>query len=58
VIESSGGEEDVKLKAGSLVAYASTTLHRVAPVTKGVRLAAVGWARSWTPLKTLALFLV
>jgi len=48
----------VKLKAGSLVAYASTTLHRVAPVTKGVRLAAVGWARSWTPLKTLALFLV
>ena len=47
VIESTGGEEDVKLPAGSLVAYPSTTLHRVAPVTEGVRLAAVGWARSF-----------
>ena len=47
VIESTGGEEDVKLPAGSLVAYPSTTLHRVAPVTRGVRLAAVGWARSF-----------
>ena len=47
VIESTGGEEDVKLPAGSLVAYPSTTLHRVEPVTQGVRLAAVGWARSF-----------
>ncbi len=47
VIESSGGEEDVKLPAGSLVAYPSTTLHRVQPVTRGERLAAVGWARSF-----------
>lgn len=46
VIETSGGEEDVRLPAGSLVAYPSTTLHRVAEVTKGARLAAVGWARS------------
>jgi PKHD-type hydroxylase len=46
VIETSGGEEDIKLPAGSLVAYPSTTLHRVAPVTRGARLAAVGWARS------------
>lgn len=46
VIETSGGEEDIKLTAGSLVAYPSTTLHRVAPVTRGARLAAVGWARS------------
>jgi PKHD-type hydroxylase len=46
VIESTSGEEDVKLPAGSLVAYPSTTLHRVAPVTRGARLAAVGWARS------------
>jgi len=47
VIETSSGEEDIKLPAGSLVAYPSTTLHRVAEVTKGARLAAVGWARSF-----------
>jgi PKHD-type hydroxylase len=47
VIETSGGEDDIKLPAGSLVGYPSTTLHRVAEVTKGARLAAVGWARSF-----------
>ena len=47
VIETTGGEDDVKLPAGSLVAYPSTTLHRVAPVTRGARLAAVGWVRSY-----------
>jgi PKHD-type hydroxylase len=47
VIEGPDGESDVKLPAGSLVAYPSTTLHRVAPVTEGARLAAVGWARSF-----------
>lgn len=46
IIETSGGEEDVRLPAGSLVVYPSTTLHRVAEVTKGARLAAVGWVRS------------
>ena len=47
VIETVGGEEDIKLRAGHLVAYPSTTLHRVAPVTRGERLAAVGWAQSY-----------
>jgi PKHD-type hydroxylase len=47
VIESSAGEDAVKLEAGSLVAYPSTALHHVAEVTRGVRLAAVGWARSY-----------
>jgi PKHD-type hydroxylase len=47
VIESASGEDAVKLEAGSLVAYPSTALHRVAEVTRGVRLAAVGWARSY-----------
>ncbi len=58
VIETSGGEDDVKLPAGSLVAYPSTTLHRVEPVTKGARLAAVGWARSFIrdPAKRELLF--
>jgi len=47
VIESASGEDAVKLAAGSLVAYPSTTLHHVAEVTRGARLAAVGWARSY-----------
>ncbi len=47
VIESPAGEEDLKLPAGALVAYPSGSLHRVAPVTRGVRLAAVGWVRSF-----------
>ena len=47
VIETASGEDSIKLAAGSLVAYPSTTLHHVAAVTRGVRLAAVGWARSY-----------
>ena len=46
-IESTSGEESFKLAAGSLVAYPSTSLHRVTAVTRGARLAAVGWARSF-----------
>ena len=47
VIESASGDDAVKLEAGHLVAYPSTALHRVAPVTRGERLVAVGWARSF-----------
>jgi PKHD-type hydroxylase len=47
VIETAAGEEDVKLEPGALVAYSSTTLHRVEEVTRGERLAAVGWAQSY-----------
>src|SRR5215831_8743526 len=46
-IESASGEETLKLDAGALVAYSATSLHRVADVTRGARLAAVGWARSF-----------
>ena len=46
VIESAGGEQDVRLPAGSAVVYPTTFLHRVAPVIAGERLAAVTWARS------------
>jgi PKHD-type hydroxylase len=46
-IESALGEECFKLAAGALVAYSATSLHRVADVTRGARLAAVGWARSF-----------
>jgi PKHD-type hydroxylase len=46
VLESAAGEDAIKLEAGSLVTYPSTTLHRVNDVTRGERLAAVGWVRS------------
>jgi PKHD-type hydroxylase len=47
VIETAAGEDAVKLPAGSLIAYPSTSLHRVAEVTHGQRNVAVGWARSF-----------
>jgi PKHD-type hydroxylase len=47
VIDGPAGEDSFKLGAGSAIAYPSTTLHRVAPVTRGQRLAAVGWVRSY-----------
>lgn len=48
-IELAGMTQSVKLPAGSLVLYPSTTLHRVAPVTSGTRLACVGWIESAIP---------
>jgi PKHD-type hydroxylase len=47
VIDTAAGEEAFKLPAGSVVAYTASTLHRVMPVTRGARLAAVGWVRSF-----------
>ena len=46
IIDTASGEESFKLPAGSLVTYPATSLHRVAPVTRGERLAAAGWVRS------------
>jgi PKHD-type hydroxylase len=47
IIETASGEEAFKAAAGALLVYPATSLHRVAPVTRGVRFAAVGWARSF-----------
>jgi len=41
------GGQKIKLPAGSAVVYASTYLHQVTEVTRGVRLAAVTWVQSW-----------
>jgi PKHD-type hydroxylase len=46
VIDAPDAERRVKLPAGSAVVYPSTTLHHVAPVTDGVRLAVIGWVQS------------
>lgn len=47
VIESALGEREVKLDAGDAVLYATSATHRVATVTRGERLAAVGWVQSY-----------
>ena len=46
ILESAGGESGYKLAAGAAVAYPSTSLHRVSPVTAGRREVAVTWAQS------------
>lgn len=47
VLDTAMGEEAIKLPAGSVFTYPATLLHRVAPVSRGRRLAAVGWIRSY-----------
>ena len=46
VIEDTYGPHEVKLAAGDMVLYPADTLHRVSPVTRGVRLAAFFWVQS------------
>ena len=46
VIENDFGSDTVKLDAGGLVVYPSTSQHRVAPVTRGTRTACVFWIQS------------
>jgi len=46
VVEDIGDEQTYKLPAGSVLIYPSGSLHWVAPVTQGVRWAAVGWLQS------------
>jgi len=46
LIEDTFGAHAVKLPAGHLVLYPSSSLHRVEPVTRGVRLASFLWVQS------------
>lgn len=46
VIEDTYGLHRVKLEAGAMILYPSSSLHRVEPVTRGERLAAVTWVQS------------
>lgn len=46
IIEDTYGEHAVKLPAGDLVLYPSSSLHRVAPVTSGSRWASFFWMQS------------
>ena len=40
------GTHEVKLPAGDLIVYASTSLHRVTPVTRGARICSFFWTQS------------
>ncbi len=40
------GREPVKLPAGHMLLYSATTLHSVAPVTRGARIASFFWVQS------------
>lgn len=46
ILEHPAGADEVKLAAGEAVVYSASCVHRVRPVTRGVRLAAVTWVQS------------
>jgi PKHD-type hydroxylase len=46
IIEDHFESRAIKLAAGDLILYPSTSLHQVEPVTRGERLAVVGWVQS------------
>lgn len=46
VVDSALGEQAIGLDAGDAILYPAGSIHHVAPVTRGVRLAAVGWVQS------------
>lgn len=46
IVSDTYGEHEVKLPAGDLIVYPSSSLHRVMPVTRGTRLAAFFWVQS------------
>ncbi|MBB1088109.1 Fe2+-dependent dioxygenase [Lysobacter sp. SG-8] len=46
VIHDTYGEHEVKLPAGDLIVYPSSSLHRVEPVTRGERWASFFWVQS------------
>ncbi|MBW7896443.1 MAG: Fe2+-dependent dioxygenase [Opitutaceae bacterium] len=46
IIEDTYGSKSVKLPAGHLILYPSTSLHRITPVTRGARLCSFFWLQS------------
>ena len=46
IVQTQFGEQSVKLAAGQMVLYPASSLHRVAPVTRGERVASFFWVQS------------
>ncbi|MFS2002237.1 Fe2+-dependent dioxygenase [Duganella sp. CT11-25] len=46
IIEDAYGTHEVKLPAGDLILYPSTSVHRVEPVTRGARVCSFFWTQS------------
>jgi PKHD-type hydroxylase len=46
LVEHAAGAQSVKLPAGHMILYPATSLHRVAPVTRGERIASFFWVQS------------
>ena len=46
MVEDTYGTHSVKLPAGHLILYPSTSLHHVRPVTRGARIASFFWIQS------------
>ncbi len=46
LIEDAYGQKSVKLPAGHMVLYPATSLHMVAPITRGARIASFFWVQS------------
>ncbi len=46
IVEDTYGSKSVKLPAGHMILYPSTSLHRVTPVTRGARLCSFFWLQS------------
>ena len=46
IVTDAYGEHEVKLPAGDLILYPSTSIHRVEPVTRGARVCSFFWTQS------------
>jgi PKHD-type hydroxylase len=46
VVQDTYGSHEVKLPAGDLILYPATSLHKVEPVTQGIRLCSFFWTQS------------
>jgi PKHD-type hydroxylase len=46
VVEDTYGAQQAKLPAGDMILYPATSLHRVAPITRGARVASFFWIQS------------
>lgn len=58
IVENTDGDRSYKLPARSAIVYPSGALHRVSPITQGIRLVVVAWVQSLVrdPMKREILF--